>query len=66
MKTFDAFVLQALSAVQVEALGPDNAAMVTSEQRAALSDEQLAALERAVTGSPEQTQRSGQSGENTL
>ncbi|XP_077950908.1 otoancorin isoform X1 [Gasterosteus aculeatus] len=58
--------LHALSAVQVEALGPDNAAMVTSEQRAALSDEQLAALERAVTGSPEQTQRSGQSGTPSL
>ncbi|XP_029307996.1 otoancorin [Cottoperca gobio] len=51
-----------LSVVQLEALGPDNAAMVTSEQRAALKDEQLAALERSVTGSPDQTQRSDHSG----
>ncbi|KAM9852097.1 LOW QUALITY PROTEIN: otoancorin [Aulostomus maculatus] len=41
--------LAALSVAQLEALGPDNAAMVTSEQGAALRDEQLAALERAVT-----------------
>ncbi|KAM8870252.1 otoancorin isoform 2-T2 [Spinachia spinachia] len=58
--------LDALSVVQVEALGPDNAAMVTSEQRASLSEEQLAALERAETGSPDQTQRSGQSGTPSL
>ncbi|XP_068591549.1 otoancorin isoform X2 [Cebidichthys violaceus] len=55
-----------LSVPQLKALGPDNAAMVTSEQRASLSDEQLAALESALTGSPDQTQRSGQSGTPSL
>ncbi|XP_037309860.2 otoancorin [Pungitius pungitius] len=58
--------LKALSVVQVEALGPDSAAMVTSEQRATLSEQQLAALERAVTGSPDQTQTPGQSGTPSL
>ncbi|TNN75738.1 Otoancorin [Liparis tanakae] len=48
----------------LEALGPDNAAMVTSEQRASLSEEQLAALERAVIGSPNQTPRTELSGEH--
>ncbi|XP_044065278.1 otoancorin isoform X2 [Siniperca chuatsi] len=56
----------ALSLAQLEALGPDNAAMVTSEQRVALRDEQLAALERAVTGSWNQTQNPGQSGAPSL
>ncbi|XP_034409927.1 otoancorin-like [Cyclopterus lumpus] len=55
-----------LSVAQLEALGPDNAAMVTSKQRASLSDEQLAALERAVIGSPDQTERSVQSGTPSL
>ncbi|KAK9513806.1 hypothetical protein VZT92_027310 [Zoarces viviparus] len=56
----------ALSVTQLKALGPDNAAMVTSEQQASLSDEQLAALESALTGSPDQTQRSDQSGTPSL
>lgn len=38
--------------------------MVTSEQQASLSDEQLAALERAVIGSPDLTQRAELSGEH--
>lgn len=46
--------LQLLSPAQLEAFGPDNAELVTSLQRAALGDEQLAALERASTGSYEQ------------
>lgn len=50
--------LQSLSPTQLEALGPDNAEVVTSQQRAALGDEQLTALERASTGSYEQPQTS--------
>lgn len=45
---------QSLSPAQLEAFGPDNAELVTSLQRAALGNEQLAALERASTGSYEQ------------
>ncbi|XP_054477293.1 otoancorin [Anoplopoma fimbria] len=56
----------ALSVAQLEALGPDNAAMVTIEQLASLSDEQMAAFERAVTGSPDQTQKYSQSGTPSL
>lgn len=61
---FLTFVLspQSLSVAQLEALGPDNAAMVTSEQQAALRDEQLATLERAMTGSQDQTPTSDKSG----
>ncbi|XP_039662071.1 otoancorin [Perca fluviatilis] len=44
--------LAALSVAQLVALGPDNTAMVTSEQHTSLRDEQLVALERAVTGQP--------------
>ncbi|XP_039973328.1 otoancorin [Xiphias gladius] len=58
--------LAVLSVAQLEALGPDNAAMVTTEQRTALSDEQEAALERAVTGSREQTPKTGHSGAPSL
>ncbi|KAM6936727.1 otoancorin [Lycodopsis pacificus] len=58
--------LDALSATQLKALGPDNAAMLTSEQRASLSDEQLAALESALIGSPDQTERSDESGTPSL
>ncbi|XP_023117628.2 stereocilin [Amphiprion ocellaris] len=43
-----------LSAAQLESLGPDNAAMITDRQRAALSDEQRDALDRAETGSDEE------------
>ncbi|MEQ2170580.1 hypothetical protein GOODEAATRI_001767 [Goodea atripinnis] len=42
-----------LSVVQLEALGPDNAAMVTSEQRAVLTEEQLSILKKATTGGQE-------------
>ena len=59
------FSLQALSVSQLEALGPDNAAMVTTEQLAALGDEQQAALERASTGSQEETQDTSESGKRT-
>ncbi|KAM7383470.1 hypothetical protein PAMP_003118 [Pampus punctatissimus] len=52
----------ALSVAQLEALGPDNAAMVTNEQRAALTDKQLAALERTSTGSIESTGSTGSTG----
>ncbi|KAM7420815.1 hypothetical protein PAMA_015163 [Pampus argenteus] len=52
----------ALSVAQLEALGPDNAAMVTDEQRAALSDKQLAALERTSSGSIESTGSTGSTG----
>ncbi|XP_045900376.1 otoancorin [Micropterus dolomieu] len=58
--------LAALSVTQLEALGPDNTAMVTNEQRAALRDKQLAALERAETGSRGQTQSPVQSGAPSL
>ncbi|XP_062279086.1 otoancorin [Scomber scombrus] len=49
----------ALSVAQLDALGPDNAAMVTSEQRAALNGKQLASLERALTGTRGQTEDTG-------
>ncbi|XP_041799048.1 otoancorin isoform X2 [Chelmon rostratus] len=55
-----------LSGAQLEALGPDNAAMVTSEQRAAMTDKQLAALERAMTGSRDQKQTPEGSGAPSL
>lgn len=59
------FPHQALSVAQLEALGPDNAAMVTTEQRAALKDDQRAVLDRAETGtvgqSGQQTQPAGSS-----
>ncbi|MEQ2211240.1 hypothetical protein XENOCAPTIV_013413 [Xenoophorus captivus] len=42
-----------LSVVQLEALGPDNAAMVTSEQRAVLTEEQLSILKKATNGGQE-------------
>ncbi|KAG8010056.1 Otoancorin [Nibea albiflora] len=46
--------LAALSVAQLEAFGPDNAALVTEEQRSALDDDQRAALENASsTGSRE-------------
>lgn len=54
--------LQSLSPAQLESLGPDNAELVTSMQRAALGDEQLAALERASTGSYDQPKSSDTSG----
>ncbi len=47
--------LQALSDLQLKALGPDLAAMVTSEQQNALNDKQVAALESAMTGSREES-----------
>ncbi|XP_040901377.1 uncharacterized protein otoa [Toxotes jaculatrix] len=56
----------ALSVAQLEALGPDNAALVTTQQRAALRDEQRAALEKAMTGSREQTSNSELSGAPSL
>ncbi|XP_017280554.3 otoancorin [Kryptolebias marmoratus] len=43
-------VFAALSVAQLEALGPDNAASVTLEQRAALTVEQRAALDTAAAG----------------
>ncbi|XP_054903588.1 uncharacterized protein otoa [Poeciliopsis prolifica] len=43
----------ALSVVQLEALGPDNAVMVTSEQQTKLTAEQLSVLEKAAVGSQE-------------
>ncbi|XP_043974208.1 uncharacterized protein otoa isoform X2 [Gambusia affinis] len=42
-----------LSVVQLEALGPDNAVMVTSEQQAKLTAEQLSVLKKAAVGSKE-------------
>ncbi|KAM6909657.1 otoancorin [Xenentodon cancila] len=56
----------ALSVAQLESLGPDNAAMVTSDQRAALRNDQLTALERAETGSKEQSQKSLESGASVV
>lgn len=56
------FPLQALSVAQLEALGPDNAAMLTAGQRAVLSRDQLAAVERAATGSAAPPQNPPQSG----
>ncbi|CAB1459827.1 unnamed protein product [Pleuronectes platessa] len=55
-----------LSAAQLEALGPDNAAMVTTEQQAALGDKQRAALQRAMTGSQEEPQNTSESGVPSL
>uniref|UniRef100_A0A4W6FUI4 Otoancorin n=1 Tax=Lates calcarifer TaxID=8187 RepID=A0A4W6FUI4_LATCA len=55
----------ALSVVQLQALGPDNAAVVTAEQRAALENAQQDALDRAVTGSSEQPSRTSESGKKT-
>ncbi|KAF6739596.1 Otoancorin [Oryzias melastigma] len=53
--------LAALSVAQLEALGPDNAALLTSGQRAVLSGDQLAAVQRAATGSTAPPQNSAQS-----
>uniref|UniRef100_A0A1A7YDA8 Otoancorin n=2 Tax=Iconisemion striatum TaxID=60296 RepID=A0A1A7YDA8_9TELE len=44
-------VLASLSPAQLEDLGPENAVMVTSVQRAALTPEQLSAVNRMATGS---------------
>lgn len=46
--------LAKVSAAQLEYLAPDSAARMTSQQRAALSDKQRDALERAETGSDEE------------
>ncbi|XP_054636910.1 otoancorin [Dunckerocampus dactyliophorus] len=54
--------IAALSTDQLEALGPDNAAMVTSGQRAALTDVQLEALERAEIGEVQNPASQVQSG----
>lgn len=59
------FSLQVLSAAQLEALGPDNAAMVTTEQRNLLNNDQLDTLETALTGFRKQAQGAVQSGKNT-
>ncbi|XP_038146105.1 otoancorin isoform X2 [Cyprinodon tularosa] len=48
----------ALSVVQMLALGPDNAAMVTSEQREVLTEEQLSVLEKVRTGESEEGKQS--------
>ncbi|KAI3360495.1 hypothetical protein L3Q82_002382 [Scortum barcoo] len=56
----------ALSVAQLEALGPDNAAMVTSEQRGVLSDKQLATLEGATAGSRTQAVTPPDSGAPSL
>ncbi|XP_014839938.1 PREDICTED: uncharacterized protein LOC106916275 isoform X1 [Poecilia mexicana] len=53
----------ALSVAQLEALGPDNAAMVTSEQQAKLTAEQLSVLEKAAIGGQEE-QREAQTAES--
>ncbi|XP_034029550.1 LOW QUALITY PROTEIN: otoancorin [Thalassophryne amazonica] len=42
--------LSALSVQQIEAFGPDNAAMISSGQRSGLGQEQQAALDRALKG----------------
>lgn len=54
--------LQSLSAAQLESFGPDNAEIATSEQKAALREEQLAALERAMSGSYKKTSTPDKSG----
>ena len=59
------FSHQVLSVAQLEALGPDNAVMITSEQKAELKDDQLSALERASTGSLFQSRNSTLSGKKT-
>lgn len=46
---------QALSIAQLDAFGPDNAAMVTSKQHAALTQEQCASLQKAAIGSRDQS-----------
>ncbi|XP_037640501.1 otoancorin isoform X2 [Sebastes umbrosus] len=51
--------IAALSVDQLLALGPDNAEMVTSEQKADMTDEQQAALETAATGSNDARAASG-------
>lgn len=56
----------ALSEAQLEALGPDNAEMVTAEQQSALSDLQQVALTRALTGSPDLRQSVSPSGAPSL
>ncbi|KAK5862289.1 hypothetical protein PBY51_017700 [Eleginops maclovinus] len=55
-------IFAALTVDQLLSLGPDNAAMVTPGQRAVMSEEQLATLERAVTGSPDEARSVDQSG----
>ncbi|XP_010785321.1 otoancorin [Notothenia coriiceps] len=55
-------IFASLNVDQLLSLGPDNAAMVTSGQKAEMKDEQLAALERAATGSTDQEQRIDRSG----
>ncbi|CAI5662320.1 unnamed protein product [Oreochromis niloticus] len=55
-----------LSVAQLEALGPDSAAMVTTEQRDLLNNEQLTALETALTGFRQEAQRASQSGAPSL
>ncbi|KAK1895740.1 Otoancorin [Dissostichus eleginoides] len=55
-------IFAGLNVDQLLSLGPDNAAMVTSGQQAEMTDEQLAALERAATGSTDQEQRTDHSG----
>lgn len=52
---------QVLSVGQLEALGPDNAAMVTDAQKAKLSKAKLAALDRALVGSDSESADSGSS-----
>lgn len=55
-------IFASLNVDQLLSLGPDNAAMVTSGQQAEMTIEQLAALERAATGSTDQEQRTDHSG----
>lgn len=55
-------IFASLNVDQLLSLGPDNAAMVTSGQQAEMTDEQLAAVERAATGSTDQEQRTDHSG----
>lgn len=58
--------MQVLSVAQLEALGPDSAAMVTTEQRDLLNNEQLTALETALTGFRQEAQRASQSGKTEM
>ncbi|KAJ0065976.1 hypothetical protein NL108_001188 [Boleophthalmus pectinirostris] len=51
--------LAALSVTQIEALGPDNAGLVTQEQKAAMTAEQLGALSRAIEGVRNPSSESG-------
>ncbi|KAI4810674.1 hypothetical protein KUCAC02_013611 [Chaenocephalus aceratus] len=55
-------IFASLNVDQLLSLGPDNAAMVTSGQQAEMTYEQLAAVERAATGSTDQEQRTDHSG----